>query len=639
MFGFLRRLEQWLKGAAKDALDPIGEPLHPPANLSAKRAETRFIPRKDAPEVGKEPRFLPAFLRRFTPYRVDIIGWGKASDCPEGAYIGPALLLDKSMPLEYPKHLGGLIRALDSAGISLRDLFEMLEVAVKFLPKGEPLHFILGTPMRGVRGGVQKYHLEVWEVPSTFADIFRREVSRIADLSFLKWFEKFTADIELVWCYVLEDRPEIVKLRDENTPATWFRGKTVAIWGCGALGSHIAFYLARAGVKKLVLRDSRVVTPGVLVRQAFDAEDLCENKRTSLKKALLRVRPDLEIATFGGDIVESALGSQDWRKDGDIIIDTTNSAKISLKLERLNRDVRSPRPILAGVSLSADATRAAIFLSKPDDLGALYDLSRVAKLAVCRDYSLRWVADSFWPRKNPKKLFQPVPGCSDLTYVGSSADIGALSGAMVNLLGLHLKSRGTKSGLVDFILAPHLRPGRGMSSPTPLQWLPRREFLDIRKGYQIRMAEGAWREILGWISSGRRTLGDSVETGGWLFGEIDDVLRVIWIDTASGPPPDSVHSEMEFICGVEGFLDLDGSHRKQSRGSTRYIGHWHTHPKMRETPSNRDLRGMRQIVDLDPANVRQSLLMIVGGTMEDPKTHFGLYMRNDIRGAHDGIAP
>jgi hypothetical protein len=42
---------------------------------------------------------------------------------------------------------------------------------------------------------------------------------------------------------------------------------------------------------------------------------------------------------------------------------------------------------------------------------------------------------------------------------------------------------------------------------------------------------------------------DKVETDGPIFGEID-AHQVIWVDSVSGPPPDSVMSETQFLCGL-----------------------------------------------------------------------------------------
>ena len=42
----------------------------------------------------------------------------------------------------------------------------------------------------------------------------------------------------------------------------WFRGKRVALWGCGAIGGLIAEHLARAGVAQLTIYDWDRVTPG-----------------------------------------------------------------------------------------------------------------------------------------------------------------------------------------------------------------------------------------------------------------------------------------------------------------------------------------------------------------------------------------
>jgi ThiF family/Resolvase, N terminal domain len=61
--------------------------------------------------------------------------------------------------------------------------------------------------------------------------------------------------------------PEVTLRRDAASPMRAFAGKSVAIWGCGALGGPIAEWLIRAGVRELRLHDSATVTPGVLVRQ------------------------------------------------------------------------------------------------------------------------------------------------------------------------------------------------------------------------------------------------------------------------------------------------------------------------------------------------------------------------------------
>ena len=81
------------------------------------------------------------------------------------------------------------------------------------------------------------------------------------------------------WCSVIENRPEIVTRRDEGTAMDWFRGKRVALWGCGAIGSLIAEHLARAGVAELTLYDRNHVPRACWFARTFPLRTLTSKGR------------------------------------------------------------------------------------------------------------------------------------------------------------------------------------------------------------------------------------------------------------------------------------------------------------------------------------------------------------------------
>lgn len=88
-----------------------------------------------------------------------------------------------------------------------------------------------------------------------------------------------------------------------NVPGTRdvLRRKTVAIAGCGGLGSNAAVALVRAGVGRLILIDGDVVEPSNLNRQHFFLDDLGRPKTEALADQLRRIQPtlDLELWTRG----------------------------------------------------------------------------------------------------------------------------------------------------------------------------------------------------------------------------------------------------------------------------------------------------------------------------------------------------
>lgn len=67
--------------------------------------------------------------------------------------------------------------------------------------------------------------------------------------------------------------------------------RTVAVAGCGGLGSNVAVALVRAGVGHLILIDHDVVAPENLNRQHFFRDDVGRLKVAALADHLRRIQP------------------------------------------------------------------------------------------------------------------------------------------------------------------------------------------------------------------------------------------------------------------------------------------------------------------------------------------------------------
>lgn len=158
--------------------------------------------------------------------------------------------------------------------------------------------------------------------------------------------------------------------------------------------------------------------------------------------------------------------------------------------------------------------------------------------------------------------------------------------------------------------------------------------VDKINGYEFRVAPAAWNLIQSQINRNNRTNGNRVETGGLLYGQRDDVLKIIWVDSATEPPPDSEASEDYFICGIEGTKKFSELKNKWSRGLTKCVGTWHTHPKSMPFPSGIDLGGMAQILFSEDFSRKRSLLMIIRPDRTDYRIGGYLFEKSDFeRGA------
>jgi hypothetical protein len=241
--------------------------------------------------------------------------------------------------------------AVTAQGVEPDHLHLMLEASSHLRGEGTPMYVIVGTPMRRGHDGQPRQHLAVWQIDPEMADSLGKAMPRATDGPELSEIRAELSEIvikwarlsKLAWCPVSENRPEIVVRRDDRSPVpAAFAGKHIVIWGCGAIGAHIAEWIARAGAAKITLYDKDIVTPGVLVRQPYTSAQIGTAKARCLADRLREVVPtglDLEAHAMN---VFRPLSGPNWHEGADILIDATASAAVRLKLEEARRAAEPP---------------------------------------------------------------------------------------------------------------------------------------------------------------------------------------------------------------------------------------------------------------------------------------------------------
>jgi len=614
MFGLLTRLEWWLTQGARNQLDPEGEPLHPPAVYTRIGVGKLVIPRVDTPRF--EGSFWVGLAQIVEKAKfIEITGWHDLGGVPSGIECAVAILFSAPLPWEYPTKGADLFRECERQGVSSELLFNVLKLASLLSGEEKLLYVILGSPMRGKAGGERKQHLSVWAIPNATAKYIQTTISKTSDSTEVEELRAcmqalLTESLELApvsWCPVVEDRPEVTVRRDHDSVVSYFKGKRVSIWGCGALGANVAIYLTRAGVRQLILYDKGMVTPGLLVRQPYVQGDIAEGKAVALAKHLKEIRPDLEVEPMTWDLEGVLEETADWRDGADVVIDATASDMVRRHLEMLWN--LGERTYLAAMMVDRTAQRLATAVIFPEHSGAAWDAWRRAKIEVLRSTSASAFANSFFPAEMTQRPFQPEPGCSEPTFVGSAADSSGLAAIALNLIASELASQKNESAVACFFGQPSDSGSRSVSA---LRFAFEPDFV-IRTGdYEVRITQSALREMKAWVSNNRRVRKRTVETGGLLWGEWDDATRILWVTDVSGPPPDSYHAETKFVCGVEGTAEEHNRRNERTRGAVGYIGMWHTHPISEPLPSTIDLGGMHQILTRGALPPRKNLLLIVG---------------------------
>jgi predicted acylesterase/phospholipase RssA/molybdopterin/thiamine biosynthesis adenylyltransferase len=641
MFSYVERLFEWLERAAAGTLDPEGAPVHPPVAYVTRGAPL-VIPRTDTPGVGEKPWLGYVEFERPNERRYDLFNWipdydpqGELNSPPEKS--APAVLLNEQMDWEFPKSVAELLLALNERGVSIGMLIGHLGFAAAFRESGQPLLVVVGTPMRGISGGKLRQHLTAWRIPSEEADKMtsalgrfspdekRKEVGQKAIDAVFDWAGSAKAE----WCPVREARPEVTVRRDEDSPLRAFAEKTVAVWGCGALGGPVAEWVLRAGARRVLLYDSATVTPGVLVRQSYVDADLGSAKASALAARLKAIDTTASIEPHVENVLSGPLEREDWHDGADIVIDATASVAVQSKLERVRRLHRQDTTLVTTI-IGHTAQHGIATVSFPTHTGAGADTLRATKLTCARTPRLRGFLQEFWPDPPRTDLFQPEPGCSNPTFQGSAAEVNALAANLLTAVARDLAAPPERDTAVAHLLASPGTPHRGPRD-VRLGWPPALTMTDATDRFELRIAEACRREILAWTKSAERRLPDLSETGGALFGLRDEAAGVIWIDEVSGPPPDSVETPDEFLCGTEGVAELAEEKRERTTRSIDFLGMWHTHPGQSPNFSPRDLVGMLELLDASASPSASGLILIVGWATTKPRLGAYVFEHDELR--------
>lgn len=634
LYGYFERVHEWMTAAGSGQLDPDDAPLHPPVAYTT--SETTFVVKADTPAnlpagscwLGR------ADLKKMREDRFDVVGWTSLDNWGEPDFAQPvaaAVFFDKPLAMEYPSKVNDLINVIEAAGLAFGMFYRVLRLVAVMAAEGEPAHLVLGAPMRRKAAGEPlRPHLTVWEIGpdplKALRDLIHGEDEEgVATKEVAKWM--VLADVR--WCRVLEDRPEIVHRRDGGSLLSMLDGKRVLLFGCGALGSAVGEAVVRSGATRIHLVDYGRVKPGILVRQRYTDADIGLAKVEALKAHLVAIGFPCTITAEVGDLSYRAL-KRFTPDEFDIVIDTAASVGAMRRIEEELKQIEFPVPLLS-LSVSAAASHGSLAVRMPGYRGGPHRIFRQAKLeAFARDASNPLVK-AFWPERGELKVFQPEPGCSAPTFVGSAADIDFHAAGLLNLGLKRMQSLASDEAGVDLVAGPWVERTGHDAGHLQYTFKSCAPITEQRYRFQVLQSAAAARGMATEMRRNARARSDKIETGGLIFGEIDESHLYIWIDSVTGPPPDSQASAEQFLCGTAGTMALAAYKAKASGGSSRFIGIWHTHPVSRGRPSQDDLVAMVQLLHGQEFPPRQVLMLIVGFAATNPVFNYYLFRREEFQ--------
>lgn len=437
VIGFLGRLWDWFADAIGNRFDPTTALYQPVGGVFHRADGAPTVVVTDAlGELGAGFRIARVALRPRTEHRVDLLADGE--DMPADGFRGVLVVLSDGLPYGgglYLSDLAVAIRGQDSRK-QRKQFLTAITKAARGLPADGHLHVVIAVPNRYLAGQA-RFHLIGWRLP-------RSAVAKAVEATNHRHQpDSPHPDNEprVQWTYVDDVRTAVTTRRDHERPVNWFEGKTVELWGCGALGSWIAEFLVRAGVATIVLRDTGYVTAGLLVRQNFTERDVGRRKVDALADRLRAISDQVIVIEQPG-LAQAALQSA---VDADVIIDCTVNTGVAVAIDQAQARGALPTPVVQVATDNDSATLGILTVSTGSLAATTNAIDKALRETVAADSTLRPYL-AFWDRDNHPSLI-PTLGCSVPTFHGAATDASTIAAQAISLAATALE-RGLDAGYV-----------------------------------------------------------------------------------------------------------------------------------------------------------------------------------------------
>jgi len=447
--GFLNQLWSWLESAAGGLFDARTALYHPVGGVLHATAGTPTVVVRAALNLGPRSMAL-RWLHRRTPARLDLVQRAGSSDDLATALVA------LPTPLRYGagNTLDCICAIFDYIGQSKDAFLHALAMTSARNPPRSPVHFVLGVPNTGSSShDPEANHLICGRISGQAMEPMRTATKKQGALLKLTQSD-IPYDTLVEWCRVSEERRPMTTRRDHQRPVNAFIGANVVVWGCGGLGSWAGEFVVRAGAARVTLCDPANVTGALLVRQDYTESDVGTTKSDALARRLTSVSDTVAIEIVREPFTLLAEGQL---PDCDVLIDATVNNTVAASLSMIWTST-TRRPLVARISTDrATSTLGLLTICRPGtgptpEWADLLTRQRVIAEPALEPYRC------FWDPPAPSDEVNPAPGCSVPTFHGSAADLAAVTGSIMSLLGPHLLADGSAGS--HLIGLPHSHVGR-----------------------------------------------------------------------------------------------------------------------------------------------------------------------------------
>lgn len=383
--------------------------------------------------------------------------------------------------------------------------------------------------------------------------------------SFERWFYELTVEVVLL---------EFMTSRVGNAIINGCNDlfKKVSIIGTGTLGSAVIDHFVRQGCSEEVnIVDYDILLPHNLGRHTLTTDKVMTSKVRSIKDAYRGILLQKLNAIEGNVLTLSRNDGERVFKDTELVMDFSTSIAVERKLAKDEQPYR----------------RCTSFLNpKGDEIVLLMeDKNRNTRLDLLEmDYYRNLIVDERFVQhlKQTDTVRTNSFSCRSESMVLNYENVRVLSAIVSKQIRKYYTL-----GLACLIVW-HFDAENGTVSSLPMtitDWHHK-----VLGDIQIYVSDAVEIEI--------RAMADTSpdkETGGCLFGSYDRDHNSIYVYYMVPAPEDSIRTPVSFVRGFKGLTTEYERITELTFHQVRYLGEWHSHPNMPNTPSITDKKQFEEL--------------------------------------------
>ena len=463
-----------------------------------------------------------------------------------------------------PQTMGDLKEVQSTNQISLTDSF--LTILTKSIAGKATLPLVILVYITQASKDNKKTSHELFLLKTNYSpkEIVHKKTI-LSKNAFEKWFYELSVEVVLL---------EFMISRCENAINNGIKDcfNKVSIVGTGTLGSAVIDHFVRQGCSEEInLVDCDILLPHNLSRHTLSTDKVMTSKVRSIKDTYHGILFQKINAIEGNFLTLNRNDRERLFKDTELVMDFSTSIAVERKLADEECTFR----------------RCTSFLNpKGDDIVLLIeDKARNSRLDLLEmDYYRNLIVDERFSHhlEQTETVRTNTFSCRSESMILNYENVRVLSA----IISKQIRKYYTLGQACLSIW--HFDAENGTVSSLPMtitNW-----HHEVLGDIKIYISDAVEKEI-----QTMTALSPDKETGGCLFGSYDRDHSSIYVYYMVPAPEDSIHSPVSFVRGFKGLTAEYERMTKLTYYQVRYLGEWHSHPNMPNTPSETDKKQFEEL--------------------------------------------